>query len=263
MRRAPDRREGKFLLEVVLIVVAAIGMASVLNRATQAYSPYRPPLNFSTMAFNRVVWPRFARVYPYLSTRARSLATIDDATHFDVHNNNVYPFLAKTRIGHPENAALVDEITITTLKTFPLQVAGETAFDMVKYALPNVVFPLELVSVLPKSTATDWTYTRMNKPHPTFTDAWLLLSTCEFFLVQLPAALSFLRRRRARDWALSPLIVLAMIAAAFNSVLFGLEAGMDAHVRYALPTYILILETVIVLSLLWLFDPGRVRQQEP
>ena len=38
-----------------------------------------------------------------------------------------------------------------------------------------------------------------------------------------------------------PVIIISCLAIIVNSMLFALEAGMDAHIRYALPSYMIIL----------------------
>jgi len=50
---------------------------------------------------------------------------------------------------------------------------------------------------------------------------------------------------------------LTVIVVVSNSLLFGLEAGMDAHIRYALPTYTLFKAAVAAMSLAWLAKPSQ------
>jgi hypothetical protein len=237
-------------LSLMVAVVAPIWV----NHATQTHNPDRPPLDLSSMAFNRVVWPRLTRVYPYLPADAKSLISDGDAVTFDANNVNVYPLLDRILKGHPENKRVVDEVTKVTLHKFPLQVAGKTAFDIVKYMMPNLAFPLELASVLPESAATAWTYSRMSQVHPVMTRIWLLISTAIFLFFQLPVAVVFLRKCGGRELMAQSIVLLTAVGIAGNALLFGLEAGMDAHIRYALPSFVMMLEMVTVASLLWLFD---------
>jgi hypothetical protein len=235
-------------------LVVALAAAIAINHFTQVPNADRPALNLSNMAFNRVVWPRLSTVYPYLPSDAKALISPGDAEWFDEHNNHVYLYLDKLLKGHPENQRIINEVTATTLKHFPGRVVGKTAFDIAKYAVPNVSFPLELVSLLPESTATDWTYSRMSQMHPSMTRLWLIVSNIGFYLIQLPFAALYLRRRHMQRWWTQPLMLLSVVCVGCNAVMFGLEAGMDAHIRYALPSFIMIFELVSVVSLMWLFD---------
>lgn len=49
-----------------------------------------------------------------------------------------------------------------------------------------------------------------------------------------------------------PVCWLAAAAIVINALLFGLASGMDAHIRYALPAYVMCHASVTLLSLLWL-----------
>jgi hypothetical protein len=235
-------------------LIVALMAAIAVNHFTQVPNADRPALNLSNMAFNRVVWPRLSLVYPYLPSDAKSLISPGDAKWFDEHNNHVYLYLDKVLPGRPEKQRIINEVTITTLRHFPGQVIGKTVFDIAKYAAPNVAFPLELISILPESTATDWTYSRMSQMHPSMTVLWLIVSNTAFYLMQLPFAVLFLRKRYMRGWWAQPLVLLTAVCIGCNAVMFGLEAGMDAHIRYALPSFVMIFELISIISLLWFFD---------
>jgi hypothetical protein len=239
------------LLMVVLTIVVGV------NRATQTYNPKRPPLDASSLAFNRVVWPHLAETYPYLPPRVKAVISPEEATHFDQHNNNVYPLLARLLRSDPGNRAIVNEITLTALRRFPARVIGKTAFDISKYTLPNIAFPLELAHVLPLSIASDWTRSRMEQITPRLTDAALWISQLVFLFGGLPVTLAMLLRtgRPRIRWQLIAWLVATLIAS--NSLLFGLEAGMDAHIRYALPTYTLFQAAVAAISLAWVLTMPR------
>ncbi|MDG2540118.1 hypothetical protein P5Y53_20745 [Dyella jiangningensis] len=239
-----------------LLVVTLAGVVGI-NKATQTYNFDRPPLDLSSLAFNRVVWPHMAETYPYLSRRVKVLVSKQDAEHFDQHNNNVYPLLAELLKSDPGNRAVINEITLTTLRRFPAQVAGKTAFDLTKYTLPNFTFPLELAHVLPESIATDWTHTRMQQVVPTFTDVALGISHVVLLLGGVPIALVMLQRKDRPRIGGQLMAWLAVIVIVSNSLLFGLEAGMDAHIRYALPTYTLFQATVAAMSFAWLTKPCK------
>lgn len=259
MLMGPKRPPRLRLAIVGAPLIFALAAAITINHLTQVPNADRPALNLSNMAFNRVVWPRLSLVYPYLPSDAKKLISPGDAKWFDEHNNHVYLYLDKLLKGHPENQRIINEVTTTTLEHFPGRLVGKTAFDIAKYALPNVSFPLELVSLLPESTATDWTYSRMSQAHPSMTRLWLIVSNISFYLMQLPFAVLYLRRRHMQRWRSQPLVLLTAACVGCNAVMFGLEAGMDAHIRYALPSFIMIFELVSVASLMWLFDRSGSR----
>ncbi len=157
-----SRRRGVLVL---ILLMATLGAAVTVNRATQIHDPNQASLDLSSMAFNRVVWPRLTRVYPHLSPEARALIPLDEAVRFDMHNNNVDTLLIRNR----DNHRIIDQITVTTLQMFPFSVIGKTLYDLAKYTFPNLAFPLEAVSILPRSTATWWTLSRMEMASPRLT----------------------------------------------------------------------------------------------
>ena len=62
------------------------------------------------------------------------------------------------------------------------------------------------------------------------------------------------RRLTACD---APCQLLALLSGSFiaaNAILFGLESGGDAHIRYALPNYIIIHIVVVTLSAVWIYQ---------
>jgi hypothetical protein len=235
-------------LVIVGLLAGMLGVAAMVNRVTQIHDPSQASLDLSSMAFNRVVWPRLARVYPHLSPEARALIPFDEAVRFDAHNNNVDGLLIRNR----DNRRIIDEITVTTLRTFPAAVIGKTIYDLAKYAFPNLAFPLEGASILPESIATSWTLSRMGMAHPRLTRIALVGAEVFFLIVQLPLAVAIVVSRRERELWTYPACWLAATAIVINAVLFGLASGMDAHIRYALPAYVMCHASVTLLSLLWL-----------
>ena len=253
---APRRR----LATVAALFVAALGAVLLLNRATQTFNPRRPPLDFSGLAFSRVVWPRLARVYPYLAPEAQAQISYAEAVNFDAHNNHVALLRSELLERSADNRRILDEITVTTLYTFPLAVLGKTGFDVIKYALPNIAFPLECASILPQSVPTSWTVSRMAEAHPRLT--WIALASAEafFLFVQLPlAVVSAVSRTTRRLWS-QPIFWLTASAILINAMLFGLGSGLDAHIRYALPAYLMTHAAVVFLSLFWLYGGNAVRR---
>jgi len=241
---------------VLLLLVSTLGAAVAVNRATQSHDPAQASLDLSSMAFNRVVWPRLTRVYPHLPPEARALIPFDEAVRFDAHNNNVDALLIRNR----DNHRIIDQITVTTLQVFPLSVIGKTLYDLAKYTFPNVTFPLEGASILPRSTPTWWTLSRMGMASPRLTRVALAYAELFFLIVQLPLAIAIVVARHQRVLWRHPVWWLTMTAVLVNALLFGLASGMDAHIRYALPAYVMCLALVTLLSLGW-FVPDSMSGQ--
>ena len=241
-----------------LALVLCIPMAAtvLLNHATQVYNTNRPPLDLSSLTFNRVAWPNLERVYPYLSDDAHKFISSADAKQFDSHNNYVYPMLTRILSNPSGGKRIVNEITAKTFQHFPGRVIGKTVFDIAKYALPCLAFPLELAKTLPLSIGTDWTYTRMDMYTPGLTRVWLIASFGILLLIQLPLAASQ-TRRSWKQWATGPTVLISLTTVIVNSLLFGLESGMDAYVRYALPAFALECEAIVLLSLVRAFGSAR------
>lgn len=252
----PMRLNGPFARRWAAVVLAllasTLGVVAVVNRATQTHDPNQASLDLSSMAFNRVVWPRLARVHPHLSPEARALIPFDEAVRFDAHNNNVDNLLTELLTRDRDNQRVIDEITVTTLRTFPLAVMGKTTYDVAKYTFPNLAFPLEHASILRESMATWWTLSRMGMAWPGLTRVALVSAGVFFLIVQLPLAIAILIARRERALWKHPVFWLTATAIFGNALLFGLASGMDAHIRYALPAYVMCHASVTLLSLLWL-----------
>ncbi|HGY9285869.1 TPA: hypothetical protein ACNTWS_002492 [Escherichia coli] len=220
-----------------LLISASAAIA--IKHSTTAYNHNRPPLDISSMAFNRVVWPRMTEVYPFLDNTVKSQITIDDSKLFDSHNNYVYPLLTR-ELEKPNGKKVIDNITLTTIKHFPTEVAYNVAFDFIKYSLPNFQFPLEEYNILPQSVATSWTIERMEMHRPITTKAYLIVGLVNLLSITLIAAWSLLNNniKFFRKTAHSALIIISAILT--NSALYTLSSGMHAHIRYALPSYTII-----------------------
>lgn len=247
---------------VLALLAVPLGVTTIVNRTTQTHDPSQAPLDLSSLAFNRVVWPRLARVHPHLSPEARALIPFDEAVRFDAHNNNVDRLLTTLLTCNRDNQRIIDEITVTTFQTFPLAVMGKTMYDFAKYTFPNIAFPLERALILPESGATRWTFSRMGMARPGLTRVALFCAETFFLIVQLPLAAAMVIARRERALWKHPVFWLTVATILSNALLFGLASGMDAHIRYALPTYVMSHASVTLLSLLWLIPrtfPRSVR----
>lgn len=250
------RRRAAVLLALLAV---PLGVAIIVNRTTQTHDPNQAPLDLSSLAFNRVVWPRLTRVHPHLSPEARALIPFEEAVRFDAHNNHADRLLTELLTRNRDNQRIIDEITVTTFQTFPLAVVGKTMYDVAKYTFPNIAFPLERASILPESGATRWTLSRMGLPRPGLTRVALFGAEAFFLSVQLPLAAAIVMARRERALWKHPVFWLTGAAIVSNALVFGLASGMDAHIRYALPAYVMTHASVTLLSLLWFMPPTLPR----
>jgi hypothetical protein len=242
----------------LLLVVLGSSLAATIgtNHLTQTYDSGRPRLVFTNMAFNRIVWPRLHEVYPYLSVRARNMISLDEAEHFDAHNNNVFPLMVKILDENADGRHVIDDITLETLRRFPLEVFSKAVFDEVKYVFPGVAFPLELFSVIPESVGTSWTYSRMTMFDAGPTKLWLALSFLCFFAVQMPIFLYPKGRRLTRFSIGKPAFVLSIATIVFLAFLFVIESGVDSNIRYSLVPLSMEFEIVTMIGLISLLPGG-------
>ncbi len=225
----PYKNTATFFIFIIFISMA--GINSIKNK-TQIYNNNRPPLDRTCLAFNRIVWPRMSKVYDYLPENIKKNITKTEAIKFDEHNNNVYPFLVN-QLAENNGKETINTITWITLKQFPLAILSKLIFDFTKYSLPNLAYPLELLGLFPMSVATDWTFSRMAMFQPLLTRIFTSISTLSFFMMLI---YNLLKNISKPAWCpLTTLETLFVISSAIltNSILFTLEAGMDAHIRYA------------------------------
>jgi 4-amino-4-deoxy-L-arabinose transferase-like glycosyltransferase len=163
-----NRRKKTAIAFSIFSLCVAMLCVSFVKSETQIYNHNRPPLDISSLAFNRIVWPRMSDAYKYFPVKIKEKITEAEAQEFDKHSNNVFPFLVKT-LQENDGKKIISSITRITLEHFPIQVAAKTAFDFAKYTVPNLMFPLEALGILPTSVATSWTITRMEMFQPTLT----------------------------------------------------------------------------------------------
>lgn len=153
------RKDYLFKITIVFCICAmviAFGCVDSIKKETQIFSNARPPLNLWSLAFNRIVRPRMSLAYDYFSEDIKASITREEAEKFDEHANNVYPLLSHI-LSEPDGENVIKEVTLVTVRHFPLQVIGKSVFDFVKYSLPNLMFPFESWCILPPSVATEWT----------------------------------------------------------------------------------------------------------
>jgi len=238
----------------ILFFGFAVACLSLINAKTTVFNEARPPLDVRSMLFNRVVWPRMTESYEYYPDEVKQRVSRVDASEFDSHNNYVFPFLIK-HLKEEDGGQMVWSMTKTTFAHFPMQVVMRAGFDFTKYSLPNFAFPLEALNVLPESVATDWTVSRMSMATPILSRAFLWLGTGVFFIAFVVLLVTWWRVRyengpdsRFSELSRGSMVLLAGAILA-NSGLFALSFGMDAHIRYALPSYTVI---VVLVFSLWI-----------
>lgn len=233
------------VLATCVVVAATLLLSSLLRGHTTIDNPTRPPLNLSSLAFNRAVWPRLESIQPHLPKKIRATISLEQARQFDSHANEVFPFVAAALADPNKGPKYLDQITKVAWDRQSIRIIGRTIFDATKYVLPNVAFPLEAIDVLPQSVATSWTISRMGMIFPKLTSVYLAYGSVVPLLLLIVCArsqksmLAFVRSNIG-------LLVLASCAIGINAGMFAVSFGMDAHIRYALPTYVLINELVLL-----------------
>ena len=235
------------ILCLLVLVSTAVGGAALIKRATTVEDRTRPALNVDNAIFNRVVWPRLARTRAFLPEPIRSSLTAEQAATFDSHNNNVMPFQAEALNDPAKGPAYLRSISSVAFQHFYGRIIARTAYDFAKYLFPGIYFPLEAVGVLPESAATSWTISRAAAPCPQITAAYFAVGSILFLLLMGLGAARILRA--VRDPQGRPALVLIAACIVGNALMFALESGMDAHVRYALPQYTLTFEMALLLVL--------------
>ena len=175
----PHRAAASGLLATIFFT-AAIGMSIFIKKETTVYNTNRPPLDFYSLAFNRVVWPRMSDAYNFFPDALKQEVTLDEAKKFDSDANFVYPFLVKT-LSKNGGVEQINSITLLTLEHFPIHIAGKIFFDFFSYTTPNFTFPMEAMNILPESRSTSWTISRMEMFTPMLSRAFLFIGYMQFF----------------------------------------------------------------------------------
>jgi hypothetical protein len=190
------------------------------------------------MLFNRTVWPQLEAVRPNLPSDVRSLITPTDARAFDASNNNVNPTLAHLRSAAGGSDRFVWQVTRTAVSCCWPPTALRTSFDLAKYVLAPFTYAGEVMSAV--NTPTAWTYSRMALVDPALTRLYTYWSFALLLLVQLPIFVYALLRRHsflASELAAVGILVGALVT---NGALFATTSGINAHIRYGMPGYLLL-----------------------
>jgi hypothetical protein len=241
---------------VVLFLITSVGTVLMIKEKTSIVNANRPPMDIRSLIFNRVVWPRMGDVYQFLPVTLKAQITPEEAMQFDSHNNFVFPFLVKTLL-KKDGKTQISTITYLTLQCFPLRIIGRILFDFGKYTVPNFAFPLEMVDILPKSAATSWTVSRMEMFTPKLTSVYLLVGVIQFcvFIAFLLGIKTSSINMLTKSFSLTPPVFLIVaMTILLNSTIFTLSFGMDAHIRYALPTYTILHIIVVTFTITRIFQ---------
>ena len=244
---------------LICVFIVTFFIDSLIRSATTVPNPERPNLSVSAQLFNRAVWPRLSRTLPYLPTNIADTITKEQAQDFDSHNNHVFPFQVMALRDPSKGAEYLNTITVTAIEHLYPEIIGAFLFDLGKYLLPSLAFPLEAIGVLPESVATSWTISRASIVSPNITIAYLWIGSLFYFAV-VGFAIMQLKKIRLLPANARSAVVIVGIYLLGNSVLFALAFGMNAHIRYALPTYILTLNFLLVFTVSAAF---RTRESTP
>jgi hypothetical protein len=242
------------LLMTLLVGPTAAGLA--LNRATQKADYGWPPLTPGVRLFVRTAWPRLADIRPLLSAQAQAVVSRQDAERFDANYNEYLRLVPRLRQRAGGTDELVTEISLVALRHRGVDIAIATAVDALRYTLPMIAYPADLM--LRARSASWWTESRMSMAHPALTRAYLVLATAFLVLMQLPLLTAALGHGRSGD----PRVVFAAVlvggVAVVNGVLYAMGNGLQ-NVRYALPAYVLVYVMIVWANAAWLVSSGGRR----
>ena len=235
-------------LILALLLCFTLGTSEGVKRMTTVNNPDRPALGIMNSAFNRVVWSRLAKTRQYLPPQIKAMISEKEAADFDTINNNVLPFEAEAINNPKKGQGYLRVITQVAFRHFYGQVILVTVFDTVKYALPGLFFPLEAVHLSPQSFATRWTLIQWSRATPRLTAVYLAVGS-GLYLVLFGMSIGRLRLKARPARGVVEAWVLIWVCILGNALMFALAFGMEAHIRYALPTYTITFECVLLLAL--------------
>ena len=238
-------RINKKIVLVTLIFIATFGAVSSISSSFTFPNPERPELSLSTSLFNRAVWPRLSKILAYLPDNIADTITKEQAEKFDSDNNNVFPFQVDALRDSTKGVRYLNTITVIAVERFYPEIIGTFFFDFAKYLLPSFAFPLEVIGVLPRSFGTGWTISRASMVSPKVTAAYLFVGSVFYFVV---IGLAIVQFNKFVHWPVSvgsEVLIIALYIIG-NSALFAFAFGMNAHIRYSLPTYILTLNFLLI-----------------
>lgn len=221
----------RFIAISGLLLVATV-ISFGMKTATTTINDQRPPFSAANLVFSRVAWPNLTAAHPHLPPDIQAAISLDQAKAFDRHHNNVYPFLVDMA-KRPDGDRIRDGISRTVIDTMPGSLAVRIAWDFTKYAVAPLAFAAEAARVVKRSIATNWTLSRMTMFYPVLTWIFLAIGWISLFLFQIPCAL------RIRCFSEPIVLVIAALILA-NAAMFALFHAVETHVRYAMPSYILI-----------------------
>ena len=115
------KKKGRVFVLSSAITVLVVGMISFcVNSATQKPGFYnRVSTSAAFVLLDRVVWPNMAANYDDYSDEIRENISLEEAQHFDEHNNNVMYYLApllEERVGHARAEEMYKEMAGVVLR---------------------------------------------------------------------------------------------------------------------------------------------------
>lgn len=267
-RRAPAgtgiASRPRAMFAVCGLLAVPIGVVYLVNQATQTADYGRPSFGVAATTFDRTVWPRMEAIYPELPQDVRTVVSLEEARAFDDHNNEVLPMLARLQAADGGGNRLVwSTVQVAVAEHWP-EIVRRTGWDIVKYAGAPFTHPGDLITETP--TATGWTDSRMSMGHPRLTDRYLGVTFWSLFGVLVPALVAAIAIPTARRrWLVGPTALvwgLLGVAVLLNAVMYGVHAGMHAHIRYAMPSYMLVYALMLHAGLSWLTAHRSRRLQD-
>lgn len=241
------------IFSLVMCFMLSLSVIHYIKKETMVNNANRAPLTISAAIFSRVVWPQMTKVYPYLTPEERSVISLSDAKKFDEHNNNVN--LMTLKLIDQNHQDFFYSISKAVIEHFPLNVLGKILFDYIKYTIPIITFPLECLNILPQSGATSWTISRMFDGADTsksiFQILYLYIGFCisAISVIIIAWDMSFKKSIPINK----EMVLYSIVTILINSLMFTMATGMDSHIRYALPSYMILSAMVSVCFTYFIF----------
>lgn len=247
------RPERLFIFAVVLVAAAAwflvrrkpriagiaamsimlIAAVTLFNKATQTADLGRQKPSITADLFDRSVRGRLAPLLPQLSDTMRSRISPELAESWNGNPNAIIDI--KTALDDPEGHAAMRHAIKAAIRCCGFQIAAQTTVDIVEYLLAPFQYARE--SLFDEQSPTSWTNSRMSAAHPLLTNIFTGYS----FLLTAGLLLLFLSRlnKLLREEQLRHILIFSGTMILLVSLMYALRTGMDFHIRYALPVYMI------------------------
>jgi hypothetical protein len=238
------------LLTALLLTPGSI--VTIINRATQTTDYGWPPVTVNVRLFVRTVWPRLTELRPLLSQEFQAAVSETDAKDFDAHYDKYLQLVPLLQRHAGGTDVLVNEASWAAIRYHPQEIAIRTAMDAVRYAIPLIAYPADLVLGAPVGNASGWTHGRMREARPLLTDVYLWIATAILLIIQIPIVCSLIVRLWGK-WNQRIVLAAGLMLGLpiINAVLYSLGNG-NQNVRYALPACVLMFAAIVWGNLVWL-----------